>query len=133
MSQISCVIQRFSFFLLLSFSLTYTLIACEQTKLAGKVTFPEKEYKEWQITQFNPDLNAEEKIKSTINTFFIAKYESWVKGILFDFDFLFDQTDVQAHEDYAYERGLMHYLLEGWKLIDDLLGISPGGIITYYP
>jgi hypothetical protein len=113
--------QRFVLFLFLSIFLCPALFASQTTKLAGKATFPDKEYNEWRMTQFNPDLNAEEKIKSTVNTFFVIKYESWVKGILFDFDFLFDQSDAQAHEDYAYERGLMYLSLEAWKFQDSLL------------
>jgi len=113
-----CRIQLFPLFTLF---ILYTLFVCDKTKLAGQAIFPDKEYKEWQTVQLNPDLNAEEKVKSTVNTFFIIEYESWVKGTLFDFSFLFNQTNPKAYEDYAYERGLMYYKLEAWKLRDNLL------------
>ncbi len=102
--------------------LTLCLFAyAQKTNLAGNVVFPENEYNEWLRIQLDPNLEAEDKIKSTVNSFFLIKYESWVKGTLLDFGFLFDEANPQACEDYAYERGLMHYLLEGWKLIDNLL------------
>jgi len=93
----------------------------EKTPLAGEPVFPKKEYSDWLKQQGDPFLETEAKIKSTVNTFFLVKYESWVSGKLMDFNFLFDQSDPQAHEDYAYERSLMHYLLEGWKYIGNLL------------
>jgi hypothetical protein len=92
-----------------------------QTKIAGQAVHPDKAYSEWIQAQSNPDLKPEDKIKSTVNAFFIIKYDSWVQGTLLDFGFLFAQTDPQAYEDYAYERGLMHYLLEGWKYGNNLL------------
>jgi hypothetical protein len=100
------------------------LSACvfqEKTPLAGEPVFSKKEYNDWLRKQRDPSLETEVKIKSTVNTFFLAKYESWVSGKLLDFEFLFDRVDSQAQEDYVYERGLMHYLLEGWKYIGNLL------------
>lgn len=93
----------------------------KKTPLVGDPISPKKEYNDWLMQQGDPSLETETKIKSTVNTFFLVKYESWVKGRLLDFDFLFDQSNPQADEDYAYERGLMHYLLEGWKYIGYLL------------
>jgi hypothetical protein len=93
----------------------------EKTPLAGDPVFPKKEYNDWLNRQQDPFLETEAKIKSTVNTFFLIKYESWVNGALLDFALLFDQSDPQAQEDYAYERGLMHHLLEGWKYIGNLL------------
>jgi len=92
-----------------------------KTKIAGQAVHPDKAYSEWVQTQLNPELKPEEKVKSTVNTFFIIKYGSWVQGTLLDFGFLFDQTDPQAYEDYAYERGLMHYFLEGLRYWNMLL------------
>lgn len=92
-----------------------------KTKIAGKAVHPDKAYSEWRLAQSNPDLKPEDRVKSTVNTFFIIKYDSWVQGALLDFDFLFAQTDPQAYEDYAYERGLMHYFLEGLKYWNMLL------------
>jgi hypothetical protein len=92
-----------------------------KTKIAGQAVHPDKAYSEWVQAQSNPDLKPEDKVKSTVNTFFIIMYDSWVEGTLLDFGFLFAQSDPQAYEDYAYERGLMHYLLEGWKYWNALL------------
>jgi len=92
-----------------------------KTKLAGVAIFPERLSADWHARQRDPKLDEEAKIKSTIETFFIIKYESWVKGELLDFGFLFDQADPRASEDYAYERSLMFYLLEGYKYADYLL------------
>ena len=92
-----------------------------KTKIAGLAVHPDKSYSEWRQAQFNPDLKPEDRIKSTVNAFFLIKYDSWVQGTLLDFGFLFAQTDPQAYEDYAYERGLMHYLLEGWRYGNNLL------------
>ena len=94
----------------LSFSRHDTFLtntATAQIKLAGLAVFPEKEHKDWLDVQHNPNLGAEEKIKSTINTFFVLIYESRKRGILLDSGFLFEMDDVSAYEDYAYERGLL--------------------------
>jgi len=40
-------------------------------------------------------------------------FESWLRGTLLDFGFLFDQSDTDAFEDYTYERGLLHLYLTG--------------------
>jgi hypothetical protein len=119
---------RLGIILLLFFILTLVGTASAQvnaqgskTKIAGQAVHPDKLYSEWRQAQSNPDLKPEDRVKPTVNTFFIIKYESWVQGTLLDFSFLFDQTDPQAHEDYAYERGLMHYLLEGGKYGDNNL------------
>ncbi len=93
----------------------------KQTPIAGVAIFPNEEYGDWLRMQLNPAFGNREKIISTINTFFILKYESWLKETLFDFGFLFDQDDAKALEDYAYERGLLHLSLEGWRYSNTLL------------
>ena len=74
-----------------------------------------------QQKQRDPSLETEAKTKSTVNTFFLARHESWVSGKLLDFEFLFDQSNPQAQEDYAYERGLMYYFLEAHTFRESLL------------
>ncbi len=92
----------------------------KQKNLAGQAIFPDKQYKEWLQVQKNPYIDSASKIKCTINTFFICKYEAAVKGTLHDFGFLFDRKNDQAALYYSYELGLMFYFLEGWKLWDTL-------------
>jgi hypothetical protein len=94
-----------------------------KTKIAIQAVHPDRAYSEWNKAQSDPDLKPEDKVRSTVNTFFIIMYDSWVEGTLLDFGFLFAQTDPQACEDYAYEKGLMHYLLEGWKYWNVLLAV----------
>jgi len=63
-------------------------------------------------------LGAEEKIKSTVNTFFILIYESRKRGVLLDAGFLFNLDDRGAYEDYAYERGLLFLRITGERHIN---------------
>lgn len=86
-----------------------------QTPLAGNPIYSEKEVNEWTDLQKDSNLSVEDKIKATINTYFTLKYESYKRGELLDFGFLFDLANPQASEDYAYERGLLYYMLTGWK------------------
>lgn len=88
---------------------------------AGVAIHPTVEHNLWQKEQLDPYLSNEDKIKSTINTFFLIKYESWKRGVLLDFDFLFDKNNNEAFNDYAFERGLMHYLLTGFNYTGVLL------------
>ena len=89
--------------------------------MAGAALFPNENYKEWVEAQNDPTIGERSKIVNTINTYFIIKYESWLKETLLDFGFLFDQTDEVAFEDYAYERGLLHLRLTGWRYSNTLL------------
>jgi hypothetical protein len=93
----------------------------ERANLAGAAVFPNQHYKEWLKIQQNPDFAAKDKIIHTVNTYFILKYESWLKGTLLDFGFLFNTNDVNAWNDYAYERGIFHVNITGWKCLDGLL------------
>lgn len=92
-----------------------------QNEITIKATVPDQQHKDWQAAQRSSALDTESKIKSTIDAFFIIKYESWVRGELLDFGFLFDQTDPQGQENYQYELGVMHYQLAGYKAWDILL------------
>lgn len=91
-----------------------------QKKLVGQAIFPDKQYKEWSKVQSNPGIDPASKIKCTVNTFFICKYETVVKGSLLDFGFLFDRKNDQASLNYSYELGMMYYILEAWKFNDNL-------------
>jgi len=82
--------------------------------LAGTAFFPGEKFEEWLKTQNDSTTGERGKIINTVNTFFIIKYESWLKEKLLDFGFLFNQTDSAAFEDYAYERGLLHLMLTAW-------------------
>jgi hypothetical protein len=93
----------------------------KKTPLAGVALFPNERYEDWLRMQLNPAFGNKEKILSTINAFFILKYESWLKEALLYFGFLFDQDDAEALEDYAYERGLLYLSLEGWRYNNTLL------------
>lgn len=103
----------------MTFFLTNTATA--QIKLAGVAVFPAKEHKNWLDVQLNPNLGAEEKIKSTVNTFFILIYESRKRGVLLDSGFLFDLDDRGAYDDYAFERGLLFLRITGERHINILL------------
>ena len=89
--------------------------------MVGQATSPENEHKDWLEVQKSPHIEPASKIKCTVNTFFICKYETVVKGSLQDFGFLFDRKNNHASQCYSYELGLMYYLLEGWKFWDHLL------------
>jgi len=116
---------RMSLFLfvgiLLSTFLVSTVAQNKQTSLAGTTLFPNENYEGWVETQNDPTIGERSKIINTVNTYFIIKYESWLKEMLLDFGFLFDQTDEVAFEDYAYERGLLHLMLTGWRYSNTLL------------
>jgi len=86
----------------------------KQTQLAGTAIFPGEKFEEWLKTQNDSATGERGKIINTVNTFFIIKYESWLKEKLLDFGFLFNQTDSATFEDYAYERGLLHLMLTAW-------------------
>ena len=101
-----------------------------KTPLAGNPIYPENEATEWTTIQQDQNLSAEDKIKATINTYFTLKYESWKRGEILDFAFLVDLSDPQASEDYAFERGLLYYLITGWKFWNALL-ISYDYDLTY--
>jgi hypothetical protein len=91
-----------------------------QTVLAGEAEFPKEYYDKWLAAQRDPSLTEEAKVKSTIDTYFILKYESWKTGKLLDFGFLFDLGNTKAFEDYAYERGVLLVFIAGqtyWKAL----------------
>ena len=104
-------------------SLTVSLIAIlflysygvqnEQQKLAGNAAFPLEIHQRWLEIQNDASSDTISKIKSTIDAYFRVIFESWLRGILLDFGFLFDQSDTDAFEDYTYERGLFHLYLTG--------------------
>jgi hypothetical protein len=94
------------FCLFLGFLQTNTKLYGGQTILAGEAEFPKEYYDKWLAAQHDPSLSEEAKVKSTIDTYFILKYESWKTGKLLDFGFLFDLANIRAFEDYAYERGI---------------------------
>ena len=87
----------------------------KRTPLAGAVTFPAVEHNEWEKAQLDPSLKEADKIAGTIDTYFNLKYRSWMKLALFDFGFLFDRKSANGAEAYAYERGLYHFFLVGWR------------------
>ncbi|MHB8094136.1 MAG: hypothetical protein ACYDH0_04265 [Candidatus Aminicenantales bacterium] len=117
---------RFFFFLLAAISLNSAgslplQIHPAQTVLAGEAEFPKEYYDKWLAAQRDPSLNEEAKVKSTIDTYFILKYESWKTGKLLDFGFLFDLGSTKAFEDYAYERGIHLVFLTGQSYWERLL------------
>lgn len=71
----------------------------DKTKIAGKAIQADNVYNEWGLAQSNTGLKPEERVKSTVNAFFIIKFDSWVQGTLLDFGFPFAQTDPQAYEE----------------------------------
>jgi hypothetical protein len=81
-------------------------------RLAGQAKFPTPHAFSWQQTQASDNINAEDKIKSTIDTYFIIINDSLKTLELLDFGFLFDLKDINAWNDYAYERGSMHVRIE---------------------
>ena len=85
----------------------------EQQKLAGNAAFPIEIHQRWLEIQNDASLDSITKIKSTIDAYFRVMLESWLRGTLLDFGFLFDQSDTGAFEDYIYERGLFHLYLTG--------------------
>jgi hypothetical protein len=97
-------------------------------RLAGQAKFPSPQAFSWQQTQENAKASVEDKIKSTTDTYFIIINESLKTLELLDFGFLFDLNDVNARDDYAYERGLMHVSVEVNKEWD-----SPLISYTYKP
>jgi len=107
-----------SFFFFILFG-AFSLISLEayilQEQLAGTAIFPEIEYQEWLQEQENPAVTEENKIKKTVNTYFILHYESWLKETLLDFAFLFDLENKESYEDYEYERGLLYIALNLWS------------------
>jgi hypothetical protein len=80
----------------------------KKTPLAGKTVFNSEAHLEWLQAQQDPDLDAEEKIKKTVDTYFKLKYKSKTDVKLYDFKFLFDINNERSFEDYAYERGLLY-------------------------
>lgn len=92
-------------------------IRYEQTdvKLAGNAIFPRKEHNDWLKLQQDQSVGFEEKIKSTIETYFMLQYESWFRDELLDFGFLFEQDNRETYECYAHERGLLHLSLKRWR------------------
>lgn len=92
-----------------------------QKSLAEHAIFPEKEHKEWLEVQKNPGIDSASKIKCTIDTFLILKYESLKKGMLFDFGFLFDLSDEQGEHEYANERGSLFLRIVGWRALGNLI------------
>jgi hypothetical protein len=92
----------------------------DQVRLAGHAVFPEKEYEEWRKIQQTPHLDEEERIKNTVDTFVILQYESWKRGVLLDFGFLFDQLNPRGEHQYANERGLIFLRVVGGRAWGDL-------------
>lgn len=111
------------FFCLLLAETPLSPVHSAQTRapLAGSVVFPKPEHDAWLQIQENQTLEAEDKIISTINTYFRLKFESWLRGTLLDFGFVFNLNDNNAWNDYAYERGIFHVNITGWKLYNMLL------------
>jgi hypothetical protein len=95
-----------------------------QKNLAGQARFPAKAHKEWLEVQKNPAIDPASKIKCTIDTFLILKYESLKEGSLFDFGFLFNLSDEQGETEYANERGLLFLRIVGYRAL--------GGLIEHY-
>ena len=108
-------------FLLAKTTLAPTHSAQTRASLAGSVVFPKQEHDAWLQIQQNEDLETQNKIISTINTYFRLKFESWLRGTLLDFGFLFNLNDINAWNDYAYERGIFHVNITAWKLYNTLL------------
>ncbi|MHB8094133.1 MAG: amidase domain-containing protein [Candidatus Aminicenantales bacterium] len=109
------------FCLFLGLLQTNTKLYSGQTVLAGEAEFPKEYYDKWLAAQRDPSLNEEAKVKSTIDTYFILKYESWKTGKLLDFGFLFDLENTKAFEDYAYERGILLCFIAGQRYFKSLL------------
>jgi hypothetical protein len=95
-------------------ALLYGGLSSEQAplRLAGQAKFPWPQAISWQQTQADDKVAAEDKIKSTIDAYFIIINESLKTLELLDFGFLFDLNDINAWNDYAYERGSMHVRVE---------------------
>lgn len=104
------------FYLAIVFILSLPVYASlDETKQAGEAVFPKEEYDRWLMTQNNPKFEAAVKISSTVNSYFHIMYESQLKGKLLDFGFLFDDSNITAQEDYAYERGLLWAGIVRWE------------------
>lgn len=108
-------------FLLAETQLALVHSAQTRAPLAGSVVFPKQEHDAWLQIQENQALEADDKVISTINTYFLLKLESWLRGTLLDFGFVFNLNDNNAWNDYAYERGIFHVNITGWKLFNMLL------------
>jgi hypothetical protein len=87
----------------------------KDVKLAGNAIFPAKEHNDWLKFQQDRSFGSEEKIKSTIETYFMLQYESWFRDELLDFGFLFEQDNSETYECYAHERGLLYLSLARWR------------------
>jgi hypothetical protein len=90
-------------------------------KLPGDAEIPTDFYKEWSEIQGDVSMDTITKIKATVDTYFLVKYESWLLGVLLDFGFLFDLSDSSAFDDYAYERGIHHLFLTGLRYLSSLI------------
>jgi hypothetical protein len=97
------------------------LVDSNQKKLVGQAIFPEKEYNDWLVVQKNPPINPTSKIKCTIDTFLILKYESLKKGTLYDFGFLFNLSNEKGEHEYANERGLLFLRIVGWRALGNMV------------
>lgn len=102
------------FILIMSYTALSSPLGQNQKIATEKLNFPKKEYQDWLQTQQNPGLDDQAKIKSTVTTFFIVIFESWLKREWLDFGFLFDQADPEAKADYAYEKGFHQVWIARW-------------------
>jgi hypothetical protein len=80
-----------------------------------KAAFPEKRYQEWSRLQKDPRAAEEDKVKSTVTTYFRLVLDSWLAGELRDFGFLFDRRSAEAISDCAFEQSFFGDWLREWK------------------
>lgn len=116
------MIASFFICLLVSSSHQYVFPSeANQKNLAGQAVFPAKAHREWLEVQKNPDIDPASKVKCTIDTFLILKYESLKEGTLFDFGFLFNLSDEPGEHEYANERGLLFLRIVGYRALGSLI------------
>lgn len=103
------------------------IMPCQTIKASHEITSVGQDIQlcqivfDWLKTQYDPTLKAEDKIKATVNTYFILKYESWKNGRFVDFAYLFNRTDNISWSSYAYERDLLSICLLNWEYYNSLL------------
>jgi len=77
--------------------------------------FPSQEAETWLQTQFDDSHSNEAKIKSTIDTYFKLKYESFILQQFREFNFLFNPQNSAAQELSNYEKNLLTLMIVAWN------------------
>lgn len=114
---------RPKYFLVLSISLVLIgsaifSIELEQnsTRLAGIAQYHLENHDNWKKIQSDPKRTDAEKIKDTINAYFILLYESWLDNTLYDTGYLFDKSNSIA---YRIKLNPFSYILRKWRALRD--------------